>query len=47
MIHEIFVTAAFLIVLASLTSGTVSVQKVSETQMTKAVHVMEAANEPD
>lgn len=45
MIREIFVTAAFLIVLASLTSGTVSVQKVSETQMTKAIHVMETANE--
>ena len=47
MIREIFVTAAFLIVLAGLTSGTVSVQKVSEMQITKAVHVMEAANEPD
>lgn len=45
MIREIFATVAFLLVLAGLTSGTVSMQKVSEMQMTKAMHVMETANE--
>ncbi|MGN0739527.1 MAG: hypothetical protein ACI4LX_05090 [Treponema sp.] len=47
MIREIFVTAAFLLVLAGITAGIVSVQKISDVQMTKAARIMEAANEPD